>query len=65
MDIDNQIVVMEHLKRKAKRESGRKRGMRNNLFYKAARLIQSLMLSDKSCSIASQHANQRKEMKYE
>ncbi len=36
MEIDNQIAVMERLKRKAKRESDRKRVIRKNLFYKAA-----------------------------
>lgn len=39
MVIDTQIAVMERLKRKAKRESGRKRGIRNSLFYKVARLM--------------------------
>lgn len=39
MVIDTQIAVMERLKRKDKRESGRKRGIRNSLFYKVARLM--------------------------
>lgn len=34
MEIDTQIAVMERLKRKAKRESNRKRVIRKNLFYK-------------------------------
>lgn len=34
MEIDTQIAIMERLKRKAKRESEHKRGIRKNLFYK-------------------------------
>ena len=36
MEMDTQIAFMERLERKAKRESDRKRGIRKNLFYKAA-----------------------------
>lgn len=36
MEIDTQIAVMERLKRKAKRESDHKQGIRKNLLYKAA-----------------------------
>ncbi len=36
MEIDAQIAFMERLKRKAKRESGRRRVIRKSLFYKAA-----------------------------
>lgn len=34
--MDDQIAIIERLERKAKRESDRKRGIRKNLFYKAA-----------------------------
>ena len=34
MEMDTQIAIMEHLKRKAKRESEHKRVIRKNLFYK-------------------------------
>lgn len=36
MEMDIQIAIMERLKRKAKRESERKRVIRKNLFYKLA-----------------------------
>lgn len=36
MEMDTQIAIMERLKRKAKRESERKRVIRKNLFYKLA-----------------------------
>ena len=36
MEIDTQIAVMERLKRKAKRESNRKRKLKWNPLYKAA-----------------------------
>lgn len=36
MEIDTQIAVMERLKRKAKRESDRKRKLKWNPLYKAA-----------------------------
>lgn len=36
LEMDNQIAVMERLKRKAKRESGRRQGIKKNLLYKAA-----------------------------
>lgn len=39
IEIDTQIAFMERLKRKAKRESDRKRGIKKNLFYKAASMF--------------------------